>query len=415
MTTTTNIIGAPLPISVANGGTSSTTLNGAIAQLFPPQGVCKNMIIGGDFNTNPWSAGTSFSIPNSGTFTADRWMWVGTQLINVSIYKNAEGFGGLQPSAPSGWSEQTASLVVRNFANETMGDNDAYYIQTNIEGIRWAQFAQVPLVLSFWVYAANTGIYSGVLANLDGGVGGRQCSFEYTINVANTWQYVSINIPPSPANGTWIYDYDTTGVTVSFCLGLGNNLFKLGPTLEWNNYLGYGTPNQVNALSSINNPAWKIAYIQIERGTSPTNFQKRTADHERYLCQRFRQSTSYGQFVSFPISNVSVFTNMVGGSTAVVGQTGVFNAFLYVPYKTQMTRVPNPVAQLNFVDDNATTGHVLSYPAAGTAVVSKAALATVPPNTGGGNILYSHNGFILQVTNVTDTYMQCNYIVQTGF
>lgn len=418
MTTTTNAIDAPLPISVGNGGTSSTTLNGAISQLFPPQGVCKNMIIGGDFNTNPWAGGVRFTNVTTGRFLADRWQMniAGASSLGRVYYKNHEGFGGLQPTTPSGWGEETASFVFKNStAVPSLTNNTVLYLKTNIEGIRWAQFAQVPLVLSFWVYAAHTGTYSGILGNLDGGAGGRQLSFEYTVNVANTWQYVSINIPPSPASGTWFYDYDTIGLTVSFCLAVGTGLYKFGPILEWNNNLGFGTPSQTNALQSIADPAWKIAYIQIERGTSPTNFQKRTAEHERYLCQRFRQSTSYGQFNLFPIAQANVFTNMVGGSTAVIQQGGVPNAFLYIPYKTQMTRLPNPVTQLIFTDDNAVQGHVLSYPLAGTAVASKAALATTLPDGNLFNFLYSQNGFIVYVPNSTDTYMQLNYIVQTGF
>ena len=58
----------------------------------------RNAIDGGDFTTNPWQRGTSFTgITNSVVYTADRWFAVGASTSSISVSQQAQtdvpGFG----------------------------------------------------------------------------------------------------------------------------------------------------------------------------------------------------------------------------------------------------------------------------------------------------------------------------------
>lgn len=77
----TQVAGGALPQAV----TLSTT---QVAGMSPSN--FKNLLLGGDFSTNPWQRGTSFTgISNTLTYTADRWFALGGASSSISVSRQA--------------------------------------------------------------------------------------------------------------------------------------------------------------------------------------------------------------------------------------------------------------------------------------------------------------------------------------
>lgn len=68
----------------------------SLAQIGGALGPFRNAVIGGDFSTNPWQRGTSFTgITNSITFLADRFFAIGTAATSISASKQAIAAGDI--------------------------------------------------------------------------------------------------------------------------------------------------------------------------------------------------------------------------------------------------------------------------------------------------------------------------------
>jgi hypothetical protein len=89
-------VGFCLKAATANGD----IIEGLRVPFFADQNPCnfRNILDGGDFTTNPWQRGTSFTgITNSVTYGADRWFAIGGASSSISVTKTAvttiPGFG----------------------------------------------------------------------------------------------------------------------------------------------------------------------------------------------------------------------------------------------------------------------------------------------------------------------------------
>jgi hypothetical protein len=349
------------PLSVPNGGTgkSSVTLNkllvgngtSALTELTPGANVltglqadvntstgfttgsiagssgnfCKNLIIGGDFGTNPWQRGTSFpSIANT-AYAADRWRvsYVSTAVSTFSQSADA-------PTVVQSGILTTGSLLhTITTADASIAAGDTYAILQVIEGSNFSRIAQRAFTLSFWVKANVTGIYCVAFVNsgLD-----RSYVAEYTINATNTWEYKTITVTSSPAAGTWDYT-NGVGVFVDFMLACGSTFHTTSGVWQTGNFRS--TSNQVNALATIGN-TFQLALVQVEPGTVATPFEIRTSTQELLLCQRYFFKT-FAQGVT-PVQNSGTTAGSIGYRVNVTG-TGNFGQ--YVPYPVIMRTLPS--------------------------------------------------------------------------
>lgn len=271
----------------------------------------KNLIIGGDFETNPWQRGTSFpstAFPfASGLYTADRWRLSFSSTAVATIVKAADA-----PTVAQAGILSTSSLLhTITTADSTIAAADAYHIHQRIEGYNWTRLAQRPMTLSFWVKSSVTGIYCVAFTN------GNDRSYvaEYTIDTANTWEYKTITVTPSPSSGTWNYS-NGIGLIVAFVLAAGTN-FQTTPN-SWESGFYLATSNQVNNLGTIGN-TFQFDLVQLESGTVATPFESRTIGQETTLCQRYFYKT-------FPQNVAPAQATGVAGSVGYrVTNTGVIN------------------------------------------------------------------------------------------
>jgi hypothetical protein len=242
---------------------------------------------------------TNNPVISASPYTLDRW----------KVNYPGTGNGVLttsQVSMPSSSSSPPFNYYMS--VNTTTADTTAdpysqYTISQTIEAGNIAQLAYgtssaLPTVLSFWVNSSVTGTYSVAIQTY---------SFvweyitTYTISVANTWQKISILIPPlpTPPSGTGSWSSNTNigssgGATVVFDLGSGSSN-QVSSSFQ-NAWYYYGTTSSITAVqgqtsfASTLNSTFYLTGVQWSTGTiTPTSFTRAgiTEQGELAACQRY--------------------------------------------------------------------------------------------------------------------------------
>jgi hypothetical protein len=236
----------------------------------------KNRIINGAMVIDQRNAGASVS--NSSTaFSCDRWKAYGTQNSKFTAQQ-------LSSSPPAGFSNY---IAVTSSAATSLGAGDIFKISQDIEGFNfsdlgWGTANAKTVTLSFWVQSSLTGTFGGsILAYYNGYP---TYPFSYSIPVANTWTQISITIPGS-TTGTWSGG-NAGCVEVIFGLGVGSTYS--GTAGSWQN-TNYQSATGAVSVVGTNNATFYITGVQLEVGTTATNFDYRSYGTELALCQRYFQ------------------------------------------------------------------------------------------------------------------------------
>ena len=122
--------------------TTAAQIAAYAAAAVQPLANFRNLIDGGDFTTNPWQRGTSFTgIASTPTYTADRWFAVGGASSSISVSQTAN-------TAVAGFSQ---SLVFgRASANANTAQINLGQVLESGDSIR---MQGQPVTLSFWAAA----------------------------------------------------------------------------------------------------------------------------------------------------------------------------------------------------------------------------------------------------------------------
>jgi hypothetical protein len=265
----------------------------------------RNRLINGDMRIDQRNAGAAVN-GNGGnkTHPVDRFY--------SQVYNTTGNTTGQQSStAPSGFANSMKISV--QTADASVGATDQVWYGQDIEGFNVSDFGfgasgAATITLSFWVYSNVTGTYCVTFKN---SAQNRGYTAEYTISASNTWEKKTITLA-GDTTGTWLTT-NGTGLSVWFVLMAGSSQQTTANT--WNAGSGtIATSNQVNFMSSTSN-AWYITGIQLETGSTATQFERRPFSLELALCQRYYEvianDTSFG------------FLNPLG-STATIAATTFF-------------------------------------------------------------------------------------------
>lgn len=286
----------------------------------------KNIIIGGDFWTNPWQRGELLTgLTGSGSnYLADRFKYVYSGSAVATISKDGD-----YPPVLSTRVFSTACYTVQTTTDSPLiGASDLYAIQYGVEGKDFSRIALNDFVLSFWVLATNPGTYTIGFQNIDSNI-----SFvrEYTITNSAEWEYITINVSPNPEVGSWDYT-NGLGLLISFNIAIGSDYQTTEGSWQNGNFLS--TINQINGMDAINN-VFKIDLIQLEGGIYPTPFEKRSFEQEVQLCQRYYEKTFDLQYEPASGSGLSQGCLSTRGIVA-----GGFDSSVNWLYKTRKREVP---------------------------------------------------------------------------
>jgi hypothetical protein len=176
----------------------------------------------------------------------------------------------------------------------------------NLQYLKKGTANAVSLTLSFWVKSTKTGTFIATLQDNDNS---RTISKSYTVNVTDTWEKKTIT-----------FEGDTSGVLgndngasliLQLWLGAGTD-YTSGtlatswePTVTANRAVG-----QVNIADSTSND-WYITGVQLEAGTTASDFEFLPVDVNLARCQRYYYGHAIGSDTFKPIGGVSYYSSSI--------------------------------------------------------------------------------------------------------
>lgn len=240
-----------------------------------------NVIIGGNFDLNPWQRGTSFTgITSTALYTADRFHFLcnGTGVVSISNQTDA-------PSVAQCGMYVQRSLQVAVTTSSIPAAGDYYILRYKMEGFDWASLYQSPFAYSLWIKPSVSGIMCCSFNN-----NGQDYSFIKEVSLtANVWQQIQVLVPASPAAGTQNFGTGC-GLFVDFTIAAGSNF--QGNANAWTNQSArFITSNAINGVSS-NTNTFKFALVKLEPGNVVTAYPFESRVNVLARCERYYQ-TSY--------------------------------------------------------------------------------------------------------------------------
>jgi len=272
-----NLITANGPSAVADGSVTAGDISGNIN--------FKNIIINGDMSIAQRGTSTS-SITTGSYYTCDRWE---LQLVSAGTWTQSQS-----TDVPSGQGFSKSLKMDCTTANSSLSAGSYSIIAQQIEG----QFLQYlkkgissaeSVTMSFWVKSNKTGTYILELNDADNT---RSISKSYTIDTANTWEKKTITFA---GDTTGVFDNDN-GASLRLFWWLASGTTYSSGTLN----TSWGTRTsaniavgQVNLADSTSNE-WHMTGVQLEAGTTASDFEFLPHDVNLRRCQRYFETGATG-------------------------------------------------------------------------------------------------------------------------
>ena len=250
--------------------------NPAIADIREPN--FRNIIINGDMSLAQRGTSTA-SITGGGYYSCDRWRF--------DINSQGTWTQSQSTDVPTGqgFAKSTKLDCTTADASPAAGDLLAFVQKVegqNLQYLKKGTSSAESTTLSFWVKSNKTGTYIAELVDSDNS---RQISKSYTISSANTWE-----------KKTLTYAGDTTGafandnarsLDIVLWLGAGSNYTSGTLSTSWSSITNANEAvGQVNLADSTSNE-WYVTGIQLEAGTTASEFEFLPVDVNLRRCQRY--------------------------------------------------------------------------------------------------------------------------------
>ncbi len=238
----------------------------------------RNIIINGDMSIAQRGTSTS-GVTNSGYYACDRWRagvdTAGTWTISQDTdVPTSQGF------AKSMKFDCTT-------ANASLSAGSAFFLSQRLEGqnlqyLKKGTSNAESLTASFWVKSNKTGTYILMLDDTDNG---RSFSQSYTIDTADTWEKKTLTYA-GDTSGTLNND-NARSFDLRFWLVAGTNFTSGTLNTSWNSNTNANLAvGQVNLADSTSNE-WYVTGVQLEAGTSASDFEFLPHDVNLRRCQRY--------------------------------------------------------------------------------------------------------------------------------
>ena len=329
----------------------------------------RNLLINGGMRVHQ-RAGTITLTNAALTYTLDR----------MSFYKNHAGANTVEQSTdtPVGLGFTNSLKFTTTSADSSVAATDRVAMIYRMEGydaasLEFGTANAKTITISFYVKSSITGTHGGAVGN---GSDNRAYPFTYTISSADTWERKSITIA-GDTTGTWATN-NTRSLQIAWGLGVGSQFS--GTAGAWEAADRNSATGATTGVLTTVNATWFITGIQLEVGSSASDFEHRPFAEELNSCYRYFykiiRTDPYGEFLV-----IRTYSTTQG--------TGVM--ILPVPMRVQPTFTSTTPISGNFSygmsvlgfstsdSGNASTSHRLAthnavgaFTANGAAVVQKA-------------------------------------------
>jgi len=252
----------------------------------------RNIIINGDMSIA--QRGTSVSsISSGGTYnTVDRFRFA---LGTAGTWTQSQ-----DTDVPSGQGFAKSLKMDCTTANASLSAGSYMNLQYKFEGqnlqyLKKGTANAESTTLSFWVKSNKTGTYNIVLRDTDNS---REIGNTYTIDSASTWEKKTITFAGDTSGA---FDNDNSAsLTIFFWLAAGTTYSSGTTQTSWGSVVSANEAvGQVNLADSTANE-WYITGVQLEAGTSASDFEFLPHDVNKNRCLRYTQvlppSNFSGQF-----------------------------------------------------------------------------------------------------------------------
>lgn len=268
----------PLVINADNSVAVAGLNGGQLAGL-------RNKIINGDMAIS--QRGTSFPAIAHQAYSLDRWQFINTTTAVSTVEYNI--------NVPPSNEFQRSYLLTVTTADASMAAGDACQIMQRVEGYNARDLIGRTFTVSFWVRSSKVGVHCVGITNR---LFDRSYVLEYTVNVANTWEYKSMAVVGGLITaGGWEWTNEI-GLVLRFALAAGTNTQTTPGAWQTGNFSA--TAAQVNALDTVGN-VFGVTGVQLEVGTVATPFEHRPFGMELALCQRYY----FTAFVDGPVTGLT--------------------------------------------------------------------------------------------------------------
>ena len=292
----------------------------------------RNIIINGDMSLAQRGTSTA-SITTTGYYTVDRFQ---ADVTNIGTWTQSQS-----TDTPTGQGFATSLKMDCTTADASPAAGDLLRITQRIEGqniqyLKKGTANAESLTLSFWVKSNKTGTYIAELFDDNS----RSISKSYTVNTTNTWEKKTITYE-GDTTGT-IDNDNTIGLSLHLWLAAGSTYTSGTLNTTWNSVTSANRAvGQVNLADSTANE-WFITGIQLEAGTSASDFEFLPVDVNLGRCQRYYLKIAEGttqpihlamSYNSSQASAIILLPNPMR-TTPSIDQTSGTNYYRYVSNAT---------------------------------------------------------------------------------
>ena len=242
----------------------------------------RNIVINGDMSIAQRGTSTS-SITGNGYHTIDRYK---TNLSSAGTWTQSRS-----TTAPTDQGFATSLKMDCTTADGSLSASDYLYIEQNIEGqflqyLKKGTSAAESTTLSFLVSSNKTGTY---IASIKDNDNTRMINQSYTISSADTWEKKTITFA-GDTTGTLGND-NATSFRLILWLAAGSDYTSGTLSTSWESQTNANLAvGQVNLADSTSNE-WYITGVQLEAGTSASDFEFLPKDVNLTRCQRYFQKS----------------------------------------------------------------------------------------------------------------------------
>jgi len=286
----------------------------------------RNIIINGDMSIA--QRGTSATgLTSAGYHTIDRFRGVIGSLGTWTMSQSTD--------VPSGQGFATSLKMDCTTADASPAAGDYCWIGQKIEGqnlqyLKKGTSNAESTTISFWVKATKTGTNVVEFSDKDNT---RHICQSYTINSTNTWEKKTITFAGDTANA---FNNDNgESAELIFWLGAGSTYTSGTLPTSWSSFSGLPgnrAAGQINHADSTSNDFY-ITGVQLEAGTSASDFEFLPFDVNLQRCERYYQKTyNIGNFAGSTGEGGTLWDS--GSSDAAGNLSHLYN------FKTRMRASP---------------------------------------------------------------------------